>query len=293
MRAILGTASNQLPMATPETASAQELDADALANDRDAFNAYAYLPWHEAMEELEKRANDEKLDAYLSELWPSGIPSIMEGKKSMALFRHIATPNYEIRRFAIGADALDTLQPLILEYTQDKFNNRNEWKFSLAKLRFSKGHDRHGNPISESKTIIDINAGNNQPISSIQTKWGQPLVDFHHELFADALPHLKDNVFDLSDWLHEKGPAAKDYYKAFLALFLKHGILFENFMIDSKEYGFTKDIILPAMLELEAETGYRPLIVALEPTHIEGDEFWLSHPPASIGVIDTKLAGQA
>lgn len=272
----------------------REKKIESLVSDRDAFNTFVYLPWEAAITELEKRSSDSTLDTYLEKLLPAGAPQIMQGKKNMVLFRHIATPNYEIRRFAIAADTLNNLQPLILEYTKDSFNNRNDWKFSLAKLRFQKGTSKAGVPIVENKTIIDINAANNQPISSIKTKWGESLVDFHHGLFEEAFPHLDTEkcVFDLSSWLHEHGTSAREYYKAFLALFLKHGILFENFLLDSKEFDFTKNIILPAILELEEETGYRPLIVALEPTHIEGDDFWLSHPSSCISTVSDRLAGK-
>lgn len=246
--------------------------------DRNAFNAHVYMHWDEALAELHARQSDEKLSAYVASLLPDGLPDKMRGKLNMVLFRHIATPNYEVSRFLMAADALEELNPLILEYTKDKFNNRNDWKFSLAKLRFNKGTNKLGEHIYEAKTIIDINAANNVPISSVNTTWGQSLVDFHHELFGDAYPTFKEQASDISEWLHAHGSSAKDYYKAFLALFLKDGILFENFLMDSKEYEFTKEIILPALLELEAETGYKPLIVALEPTDIEGDDFWLSHP---------------
>lgn len=268
--------------------------AEEILADRDAFNAFAYIHWQDALKELENRRGNESLSKYLEKILPSGVPSAMQGKKNMALFRHIATPNYEIRRFAIVADSLPDLQPLILEYNQDQFNNRNDCKFALAKLPFRKGLSKDGSPIVEKKTILDINAANNQPISSLQTKWGESLVEFHHNLFREALPHLDTDlcVSDISDWLHEHGPAAKDYYKAFLSLFLRDGILFENFVIYSKEYGFIKDIILPALFEIEEETGMRPLIVALEPTEIEGDDFWVSHPYDTLSTVSEKLTGK-
>jgi len=262
---------------------------DELFKTRDTFNGYAYTEWQEALAELERRNADEKLSAYIDTLLPHGLPQVMKDKKSMVLFRHIATPNYEIQRFLICADALDMLQPLILEYTNDRFNNRNEMKFVLGKIPFHKGFNKHGDPLVERHNIIDINASNNQPISSVETVWGQRLVDFHHEMFEHSFPHLKENVFDLSEWLHHFGPSAKDYYKGFLALFLKDAILFENFLVDGKEFEFTKDVIMPLFIEIEKECGLRPLVVALEPTHIEGDQFWISHDIKHKQHIDRKL----
>lgn len=267
------------------------MSVDEIFKDREAFNAYAYMHWEKAVAELERRAADPALAAYVEKLMPHGLPPIMQGRKSMVLFRHVATPNYEIHRFLICADSLQTLQPLILEYTADKFNNRNEMKFVLGKIPFHKGMNKNGEAIIERRNIIDINASNNVPLHEVTTLWGQRLVDFHHEMFETTFPHLKNAFLDLSPWLHELGPTAKDYYKGFLALFLRDGILFENFMIDGSEREFTKHIIVPAMLEIEAECGYRPLIVALEPTHIESDEFWLSHPYERKAHIDMKLEG--
>ncbi len=265
-------------------------EAPLLTANREAFDAFVYTSWQEALSELQKRAGDTTLQAYINSINPEGIPEIMEGKKSMVLFRHMATPNYEIVRFLMAADTFEELQPLILEYTHDKFTNRNEWKFSLAKLRFQKGIDRHGNPIIEAKGIIDVNASNNKALKDIETLWGQSLVDFHHDLFKKHCPHFTGSICDVSEWLHKAGTSAKDYYKPFLTLFLKDGILFENFLIEGKENQFTEEVILPALREIIAETGYKPLIVPLEPTHIEGDLFWLSHPSERKKDIDTLIS---
>jgi len=250
-----------------------------LVSDREAFNAYVYRSWEDALTELERRQQDPLLATKAHALIPNGVPEILKGKKSMVLFRHVATPNYEVSRFLIGADALsERAHPVILEYTKDKFTNRNDWKFSLGKLGFHKGHSKTNDIILENQVVIDINDSNFKPLNTISTRWGQNLVDFHHELFEVAYPLFKDAKFDLSDWLHELGPTAKDYYTAFLALFVRDGILFENFMVDGKEEGFTKEVILPALFAVEKATGQRPLIVPLEPTQIEGDKFWLSYP---------------
>lgn len=266
---------------------------EEIAGSRDTFNDYVYTPWEEAIRELEVRKDDAALRAYVEKAVPHGIPEIMRGKQSMVLFRHIATPNYEINRFVIAADALHTLQPLILEYTADKFNNRNEWKFSLGKLPFHKGQNRLGEGIFERVNIIDVNASNNVPLKDISTAWGENLVDFHHGLFEEAFPHLTGSVLDLSSWLHQTGQTAKEYYAAFFALFLTDAILFENFMLEEKEFPFTRDVILPAFKRIHEETGKKPLVVALEPTHMESDQFWLSHPIHRKASIDRKRADSA
>ncbi len=275
---------------TPNGLRPWEVDIDALLADRVAFDDFIYTPLQEAVEQIEKRDKDSDLQEYVeNSLSNTGIPEVMRNKKSIVLFRHIATSNYEINRFAMCADILEAFQPLILEYTEDKFNDRNEGKYFLGKLRFHKGVNKMGEPIYEHSNIINFNESNNKPISSILTHWGQPLVEFHHELFAKNFPQLKNSPHDLSGWLHAVGPSAREYYKAFFTLFVRDGILFENFLMDGKEHSFTREIILPAFIEIWSQIGVKPLIVTLEPTHMEGDQFWFSHPHFMKEHVNNKL----
>lgn len=254
------------------------MEPDHPLADREAFNAFVYFPLEDAVKELLEREKEKQLEEFVEDALPQGVPDVMKGKKSIVLFRHVATSNYEINRFAMVADAFPQFQPLIFEYGEDSFNDVNEYKYCLGKLRFHKGINKKGEPIVEYVSIIDFTKSNKKPISSLTTHWGERLVDFHHKLFNTSFPQLKESVFDLSGWLGQIAPDAKQYYKSFFTLFLKDAILFENFMPEGKELSFTRDIILPAILELEAESGVKPLLVALEPTEIEGDHFWLSHP---------------
>ncbi|MEI8337868.1 MAG: hypothetical protein WCF92_01825 [bacterium] len=251
---------------------------DKLVANREEFDKFVYMSFDDATKEIERRQNDKLIEKYLEKTLPHGIPIEMRGKKSVVLFRHIATLNYEILRFISLTSVTDKFQQLIIEYSADKFTNRNEGKFFLGKMSFVKGTNKKNEAMFESQNIINFNTSNFKPISSIKTLWGQSLVDFHHELFFKFFPELKGHVFDLSEWIHENGDEAKKYYKYFLSLFLKHGMLFENFLLENNELAFTKDIILPAIMEIEKETGMRPIIVALEPTDIEDSKFWLSHP---------------
>lgn len=176
------------------------------------------------------------------------------------------------------ADSFPELQPLILEYVEDQFNDRNECKHYLGKISLYKGKNKNGEDIFENTCIINFNESNNKPITSLHTHWGERLVDFHHRLFNTSFPQLKGSEHDLSGWLHEVGPSAKQYYKSFFTLLVKDAILFENFVVDGDELSFTRDIVLPAILDIQKECGVKPLIVALEPTEIEADKFWLSYP---------------
>jgi hypothetical protein len=67
------------------------------------------------------------------------------------------------------------------------------------------------------------------------------------------------------------------------------GFPFEKFMINEKESFFTREIFLPAFIDVMKRTGSKPIIVALEPTEIETDEFWMCHPHSSKELVNNTL----
>jgi hypothetical protein len=119
--------------------------------------------------------------------------------------------------------------------------------------------------------------------------WGEPFVEFHHALLLEHYPIFKDRILDISDWLTEASPNAAGYYKRFFSLFLKHGILFENFLLTDEETPFMRQVVLPALIELYAATGKKPLIVNLGPFGYEADQFWISYPPVLQATVDKRL----
>jgi hypothetical protein len=264
---------------------------DKLVSDRNAFNDFVYTSLESAQEQLDIRKNDLKLKEYINSNLTSGVPEIFASGKLAVLFRQIATPNYEVRRFVSIVDALGKeYKPLFFEYTEDKFTDNNEWKYNLCKMSFFAGKGKKGGSKIERLNIIDFNSCRGKKLSEIVTIWGQKLTDFHRELVVNTYSHLDKNVFyDASGWFVKSGGNAKEYYAHFLRLFLQNGILFENFMLNDMEISFTKEVFLPALIRIRNESGKKPLIVALEPTDIEGDNFWMCHPHESIGHIKDKL----
>ena len=250
---------------------------EEILNNREKFDKYVYCSIYEAIEELEKRKNNKKIDEHLDNNIVGGVPELLKEGNGLVLFRNIANLNYETTRFVILTDALENHKPIIFEYHEDQFNNRNENKFYLGKISLYKGENKKGESMFEHKTIIDINDSNSKPLHSIETIYGKKLIDFHHEKFFERFGFMKESVHDLSWWLHQNGGKASEYYKKFLMLFLKNGILLENFLPNGVEQRLVREIVLPAIIEIEKETGMRPLIVALEPTSIEGNKFWLSY----------------
>lgn len=254
---------------------------DELVNNREKFDNYVYFStMEEAMAELERRRNDKDLQTKVAEYFKDvGIPEPFKHEPRLTLFRQVATPNIEVSRFLIIADGVE-MKPLFLEYYDDKFTSNNEWKLYLGKLAFYEGVGKKGGNKIGYKTIIDFNKFNGKLIRDVETLWGENLVNFHKSLFSVNYTHIDDNIFfDGSAWFAKCGGNAGDYYKYFLALMIEKGILLENFMLSDSEHFFTKQIFLPAFNFIYTNFGIKPIIVALNPTQLEAEEFWLCQNP--------------
>ena len=247
-------------------------------NDRNIFNQIVYTPLSEAIRLLDERRRDPELVKNVEQLLKINMPELFKKDiKYAVLFRQIATPNYETKRFiAIAKES--NLHPIIFEYHDDIFSpDNNQFKYSLGKLHINKGSNKkNGDEIVEKINIIDFNEHKGNKIGAVKTLWSESLTDFHKFLFKD---HFKDEtitVWNASEWFKSKGPHALDYYKHFFLFFIHHGILFENFLISKDGEGdFSKRIVLPAIEKVMNMTGVKPLIVPIEPFDIELDEHWI------------------
>lgn len=265
----------------------KNVDIEALINDRKAFNALVYTELPDALAELEKRRADAAFRGKVDDLLGGGAPPEFGSKPKAVLARHVITPNHEVIRFLNIPDSTG-MEPLFFEYHKDKLIYKNPGKYRLAKLLFHAGFGKKGGAKTEQAAIIHLDASHGKEIASVSTHMGQSLVEFHHNLFLSKFPAFMEGLFDGSAWYAQNGGTPQAYYPRFLGLFLVNGILFENFLLDQKEILFTKEIFLPAFLEVERRTGKKPLIVALEPTEIEGDEFWLSYPHTFKETLDLR-----
>lgn len=273
------------------TAMDNKAKIEELIADREKFNSFVYTPLCEAVIELEKRLGNKKLVKYVQKKLQVHVPEVLKLKKTAVFARPIATPNYELHRFICIADILDGFQPLIWEYTDSKFVPQNESKYFLARMGFYFGLGKKGGPKITYLNAININDFSGKKMNEIKMPCGKAFKDFHHEILSHVYEkkNLGNFVFDGSDWYKNHGASAEKYYKKYLALFLQNAILFENFMLDYKEISFTREIFLPALMKIQQETGYKPLIVALEPTEIEGDNFWMSYPGILMKIVREKL----
>lgn len=264
-------------------------DASRIVSDRKIFDGTIYTPLEVAWEELLRRRQDVELVKKVEEFLCGDIPEPLKGYPSAVLFRNLVTPNYEVRRFISLVDGYGKLKPLAFEYTDDKFTSNNELKRMLGKMYFAHSLGRKGGINLDSINVIDFVASDGRPIKDVETIWKQSLVDFHHDFLKHCYPEMPLKLFDASRWLKTKGKRASDYYGPFFTLFITHGILFENMMLDEKEVAFAKNVFVPAFLSVWKEFGVKPLIVALEPTDIEGDKFWMCYPSEDMFYVQNKM----
>jgi hypothetical protein len=266
-----------------------EQQIDELISNRKKFNDFVYTSVADATNIISARSEDLDLSKILD---PNVfVPGVIERGRSCVLARPIATPNFELIRFVSIVDSLG-FKPVIWEYIESKFVPQNDVKYYLAKLGFYMGRGKNDGIKIEQLSIIDINSSSGNMMSNLKTFWGESLGDYHHNLFnfAQSKWPVKPIIFDGSSWYEENGPTASIYYEKFLSLFVKDAILFENFLTDQKEISFTKDVFLPAFIRIKQKTGHSPLIVALEPTEIEGDRFWTSYPSELMLDLKDKLS---
>ena len=233
-----------------------------------------YTSLEEAKNEIRRRWNDNELRKKVDEFLGSDIPEPFKAGPRAVLARPIMTPDIEHLGFLKLSKKIE-LSPISWEFKKDKFFTINEDKLSLAKLNFYKG-DNEGKPVISSKKIISFKNCEGTTIDELMTTWGENLVEFHHRILGMSKSDVE--LFDASCWQASKGKRAGDYYPFFFGIFIRNGVLFENFLTSGSELKFTTDIVIPAFNKVTAEFGLRPLIVELLPRDEACNKYWWCYP---------------
>ncbi len=248
-----------------------------------------------ALEELERRQGDKDLQHKVEAYLHNDIPEHFSNEPILYLARHIATPNFETLRFLHLIEPIG-LKTVIGQDIKDKFVPKNLLKKSLAKLPVSMGvSSKKGayHELFEYISILDFNTANGKRFDEIKTHWGEGLSDFHLRLLKE---HVKFpvSVVDESEWIDRNNRGdLLEHYKKFLALFLVHGILLEDYALEDKdEKRFISEILKPAYDFIENEFGIKPLIAQLTPTSVESSTFWVSYPHAVKRSIENSREGR-
>lgn len=248
---------------------------------KDTLNIYTSLD--EARVEIQRRWNDEELKKKVAE-YLGKMPEPLCDEPRAVLFRNITTPDHELLHFLDLAREIN-LKPLGLEFVEDRFCTINADKVCLCRMAFFEKRNKKGDVVMHYERLTDLTKSNNKKFTEIETFGGEKLVDFHHRLLERSIGKTIE-TYDMSQWLIANGIRAREYYKRMLALFICHSVLFESFVTDDVEAVFEKNIVLPAIEEIQRVLGVRPLIVQLLPD-VE-DRYWWCYPDTVGQAIDFK-----
>ena len=234
----------------------------------------AYTMLSDAKKEIERRWNDVELRKKVEEFLGNDIPEIFKDGPCAVLVRDITTPNNEFRFFMDIAAELN-LKIIFLEYSKSKFVAKNINKYHLCFMHYYKGiGKKDGTKILKEK-IVDFNIMEGKLLCDVTTLNNQNLIEFHRDLLFRKYPTIqREDIFDFSDWFNQHKNIDGYYYLHYLALFICHGVLFENFILGNGEKEFTEQKILPSFLKLIEIFGVKPLIVPATPLKYENNLFW-------------------
>lgn len=242
---------------------------------------HLYTEPHMALWELKQRRTDTVLKSSVCQSLGSSAEEMLKkfSQPRAVFFRQVATPTHETLRFLKLAKQMK-LKPLILEYSEDKFvSSENRSKRSLGKMPIYQYTGSDGRDMVQYETVCDFNTSTGKKFSEVVCINGEKLISFHHNLFRTLTGlNPKTYCFDASTWFKSSGGEAGMYYEQLLTLFIRDGILFENFMPLRSESAFTKSIIMPAFERLKNQYGVVPLIVRLIPENEEMRLFWDAYP---------------
>lgn len=233
-----------------------------------------YTPVDLALTELRNRRRDGQLLKEVTEFLGGDIPEYLLRADCFVLPRHIATPNNEAlyvleqaRRH--GALAVFSQDP------KDRFTSVNNLKRRLARPEV--GEETPDGIRYRKVDLVDVAQAEGLPIHEVKCRDGRRLIDVHNALF-DRLPERHFVIADDATWIdrNHRGDMVK-HYRHFLALFLTHGVLFEEFETGD-DAAFFERYVRPLPDEFEARWGLRPLIVKPYEEARESDErFDLAH----------------
>ncbi|MEI8230472.1 MAG: hypothetical protein WCG83_05060 [Candidatus Peregrinibacteria bacterium] len=259
-----------------------------LVGDRQAFSEFVYTPISIAGAELAERKQDLELERQVNKLLKDDIPEPLNEGSRVVHFRQLVSPNFEFQQLLMIAKNIG-LRPLLMEYMDDIFTSINPIKRFLGKMRFTqKKGDSQVRIIT--KRIINFNNSQGMKIRDVETIWGQSLIEFHHELLEFKYPNSSGYIYDASTWFRKGGEErARKYYLKYLSLFVRNGILLENFVLEDKELDFIREVFLPAFIEVWRFTKKRPIIAALLPLATHNDNHWLSYPYDCIDFVKWKM----
>jgi len=247
-----------------------------------------YTPIEELREELRRRSSDKKLRREVEDFVGGDMLRLFGKRPKAVLSQYVITPGHNVFSFFELAKKVN-LEPLLLEYPDDKLVAKNLEKYLLGLLYFSDTRQLTSFANVPRIKIIDYNSEEGKKIKVSKTLWGEGLLEFHHQLFNAVFPGNLNIIHDFSGWFKATRHLTEYYYLYFLSLFICHGVLFENIEIDGREEDFSKTKILPSFYKLTEHFGLKPLIHPLIPLDTYEDLYWWCYPEAALEVALTHI----
>jgi hypothetical protein len=236
-----------------------------------------YTPLDEALAQLHQRRADEKIRVAVTEFQRACPPTFLPSESCAIFSRCVITPNREFELFVSMAKATG-LVPLCLEYTEDILCARNSEKYCLCRPAFEVRPDHF-----RGLRVINFGQMEGQRLCDMRLASGMTLPEFHHALLNRGAPEINGHLKDFWPWF-SVARRHEFYYLHYLALFLRDGILFENFLADDpEELRFARERVIPSFAKAVELFGVRPLIVPLLPRDKESFidcERWRSYAGA-------------
>ncbi len=247
-----------------------------------------YTPIDEIKEELYRRRSDKKLLKKVEDFLGEEILKIFDKAPRAVLSQYIVVPANDTFHFIELAKKIN-IEPIFLEYADDKLVAKNIGKYLLGKIYFCDKKNLEDFKNIPKLMAINFNVSEGKILKNINTLWGEKLVDFHHNIINIALPISNGRIFDFSVWFKEKRYLTEYYYLYFLAIFICHGVFFENIELDGREEDFSKNKIIPSFYKLQEMFGVKPLIYPLIPLESYHDLYWWCYPEKNIEIIKKYL----
>jgi len=221
-----------------------------------AIHADVFTPLADAVAELRRRRQHTDLMQRVRDYLHDDLPDYLRGPQpALYLARHVATPNFETLRFAELARPFG-LPMVIGQDTRDKFVAHNAMKRALGKLPVQRKGEQF-----EYVTVVDFVTAQGTRLCDVRTLHGQPLPDFHAGLMrAAALDDVQ--VADDAAWIdRQQRGDLPEHYKRFLALFVAHGVMLENY--EAEDAALLREVMQPAFDFVQQEFGVAPLVCDL------------------------------
>jgi len=243
----------------------------------------------DALTEAEKRRKDPALQHAIHTYLEGDIPKYFKRDTPVLyLSRHVPTPNEETLDFLEYCHKYNPELPVLIgQDTEDIFTGNNILKRNLGKMPITHKTDKNGDLVKENITIVDFPKAQGMKLRDITTVLGAPLVTFHTNLLTQVSPY-EFEIADESEWVtrNNRGDLLA-HYKKFLSLLVVHGIMFEFYEPEDRE--FIREILLPAIHFIEKKFGHTPLITRLVAKEDEGKKDWNGYPPAVYPLLESYV----